>query len=151
RRIIQAVRDAAGSSATGAIIAGLADDYDSYFTTHEEYRSHEYEASFTLYGPQAGELLLEQQAALAEALATKSDVPACDGAPTCPTPTYPSSAAVDPAPTTIDGPFSWTASPAAAASTYQTVSASWVGGAPSAEWAPGQDRVRIERLDGDTW
>jgi neutral ceramidase len=155
RRIIHAMRDAAASSQTpvnGAIVAGLADDYVSYFTTHEEYRSHEYEASFTLYGPQAGELILEQQAALTGALVKGTDVPACTPTPTCPTPTYPSSAAVDPVATTIDGPFAWTVTAPPAASTYETVSVSWVGGSPSAEWRPGLDRVEVQRQRGDgTW
>jgi len=151
RRIIGAINATAKGASTpirGAIIAGLADDYVSYFTTHEEYRSYQYEASFSLYGPQEGQLLLEEHVNLTSALLQGTTVPLCTPTPVCPSVSYPAGAAVPPRPIGTDPEPSVLKQPAGAATQFDVVSFSWVGGSPSAEWAPDEDRVQVQRRTG---
>jgi hypothetical protein len=70
----------------------------------------------------------------------------------CPSVSYPSSAAVPPRPIGVDPAPSVLKQPAATATQFDAVSFSWVGGSPSAEWAPDQDRVQVERQTaGGDW
>jgi neutral ceramidase len=154
RRIIDAVQAAGGPTIKGAIIAGLANDYVSYFTTHEEYRSYLYESAFSLYGPQEGQLLLEEQVKLAGALRRGEAVAPCSPTPVCPSVSYPSAAAVDPVPVGQDPSASVLKQPAKTATQYDVVSFAWVGGSPSAEWVPQlrHDRVVLmRRVENGPW
>jgi hypothetical protein len=151
RRLISRVLAASKGTVRQAIVAGLADDYNSYYTTQEEYRSYAYEASFSLYGPQSGEALIETQEDLARALATGVATSGCTPSPCPPTPPTPPAAS----PTAVlpdVGAKTVLAQPPASAARFQTVSLRWVGGSPSAEWAPDADRVRVERQrPGGRW
>jgi len=56
RRLIDRVLAGNRFRYKAAIVAGLADDYVSYFTTEEEYRGYAYEGSFSLFGPRKASL-----------------------------------------------------------------------------------------------
>lgn len=153
RRIAATLESLAGQAGpySTAILVGLANDYDSYYATPEEMTVNEYEGSFTLFGPQSSPLLTQELARLANAMIAGTPVPPCDpsmSAEDCvthvehpntsatafpPTPTVP-----DPAPVIVSPP-------AAAVSRLGVAQLAWNGGSPSAEWAPGSDRVRVER------
>jgi neutral ceramidase len=51
RRIRTAVAQELGVALHHVVIAGYANDYAGYVTTHEEYASQQYEGGHTLYGP----------------------------------------------------------------------------------------------------
>jgi neutral ceramidase len=147
RRIIASVLDAGRGMFTGAIVAGLANDYDSYMTTQEEYRSYRYEASFMLFGPQMGQLLLEEQTKLAAALASGEPVDECPPGLSCPAPHPDTSATALPVvPTLPDLEAGAAVSQPSGARRFQTVAFSWTGGSPSAEWAPDEDRVQLVKV-----
>ncbi len=61
---------------TGSRLAGLGNEYLSYFATPEEYDRQHYEGGFTLYGRTASVLVTERLTGLAQALATGSPAPA---------------------------------------------------------------------------
>ena len=154
RRLISRVRAAAGPAVRGVIVAGLADDYVSYFTTQEEYRAYAYEGSFSLYGPQEGELVIEQQASLAAAMAAGAPVPVCANDQRCPAPlSGPSLAGVSPTASAVvpDAAAAVVTQPVSSAARFATVRFSWTGGSPSAEWAPDLDRVRVEFRTPQGW
>jgi neutral ceramidase len=51
RRIRAAVAQELGIAPQYVVVAGYANDYSGYVTTHEEYESQQYEGGHTLYGP----------------------------------------------------------------------------------------------------
>jgi hypothetical protein len=69
RRVEAAVLRAAGAIASRAAIAGIANSYVSYITTPEEYAADYYEGSWSLYGPQEGNLFRNELVALTAAMA----------------------------------------------------------------------------------
>jgi neutral ceramidase len=70
QRVRKAVLDAsAGAGIARVVIAGLANEYLSYFTTPEEYERQHYEAADTLYGKTASLVLQGTLAELAGRLA----------------------------------------------------------------------------------
>ncbi len=77
RRVRAAVRTAlAPAGVTQVAIAGLGNEYLSYFATPEEYDRQHYEGGFTLYGRTASVLVQERLVALASALAAGAPAPA---------------------------------------------------------------------------
>lgn len=151
RRLIDAARAAGGGTFSAAIIAGLANDYDSYMTTQEEYRAYMYEGSFMLFGPQMGQALIEEHEALARAIAQGIAVRECPPGLSCPAPHPDTSFTSAPVLPLTPDDFAGTvvSQPAGSVQRMRTVSFSWNGGNPSAEWRPGADRVRIERRNDD--
>ena len=141
------------------IVAGLTDDYDSYFASPEEYTAYQYEGSFTLFGPQESVLLIDELAGLTQRMLDGQAVPDC----TVPTPStaqfcvlhpvHPDTSALSfpPTPITIDPAAKIVTQPAGAANWFTAVSFVWDGGAPSAEWIPEQDHVEIQRKVGQHW
>jgi neutral ceramidase len=67
QRIAKAVLDQS-PGARRTLLAGLANEYMSYFTTEEEYATQTYEASSMMYGPHAGARVRDDLAALAGTL-----------------------------------------------------------------------------------
>lgn len=68
------IKDAVGSALAGAgvdtvAISGLANEYQGYFTTPEEYAWQAYEGGQTNFGTYSGNLLVEQSGLLATSLA----------------------------------------------------------------------------------
>lgn len=77
RRIRAAVMGAmAGTGVTGAVVAGLANEYVNYFVTPEEYDRQNYEGGFTTYGPNATPFVQEQLVDIAGRLARGEPAPA---------------------------------------------------------------------------
>jgi neutral ceramidase len=69
RHIEHAVRRELGGE---VIVVGLAGEYASYWTTRPEYDRQHYEGASTLFGPHAGELVVEQLSTLAHAVLSGS-------------------------------------------------------------------------------
>jgi hypothetical protein len=69
RRVEAAALRAAAGMAGRAAIVGIANSYVSYSTTPEEYAADYYEGSWSLYGPQEGNLLRNELVALTTAMA----------------------------------------------------------------------------------
>ncbi|MDQ6915144.1 MAG: neutral/alkaline non-lysosomal ceramidase N-terminal domain-containing protein, partial [Actinomycetota bacterium] len=66
RRVRGAVMDAVqGSGIRVAVVAGLANEYSSYYTTPEEFERQHYEGAATLYGEFASNLLMQSLGELA--------------------------------------------------------------------------------------
>lgn len=65
RRIRQSMAARAGVDASAVLLAGLANEYRSYFTTPEEYALQHYEGGSTLYGTYSGTLVRMRLACLA--------------------------------------------------------------------------------------
>jgi len=137
------------------IIAGLANEYDSYFATPEEYSAYQYEGSFTLFGPQESVLLIDELAGLAARMVAGSQVPDCSllGADMrfCGTHMVPpdtSAIAFAPTPLIPDPAPKIVGQPSNAAPWFTAVQFVWDGGSPSAEWRPDQDRVEIQQAVG---
>lgn len=159
RRIRSALLAARNGSAAyrDVVIAGLANDYVSYYATPEEYTAAQYEGSFTLFGPQSVPLLTQELVGLMERMLDGSAVPDC-AIPAevgfCAThPVHPdtSGTAFPPIPIVPDLPPSGASGPSCACRRMDVPSFTWLGGSPTAEWRPDADRVRIQRLDGETW
>ena len=76
RRVRASVLDAAkGAGITTTVIAGLANEYASYFTTPEEFDEQHYEGGATIYGRASGVALQEALNRLAGALAAGQPAP----------------------------------------------------------------------------
>jgi hypothetical protein len=77
RRIKEAVGSAmAGTGVRSVAISGLANEYQGYFTTPEEYAWQAYEGGQTNFGKYSANLLVEQTGLLAESLAEGRPAPA---------------------------------------------------------------------------
>jgi len=89
RRIAAAVA-AAMPSAERVLLAGLANEYLSYFTTPEEYGGQFYEGASTIYGPQSGPVVQHALAGLAAAVESgaRAAVPTRESLRYRPGPTY---------------------------------------------------------------
>lgn len=66
----------AGTGVRSVAISGLANEYQGYFTTPEEYAWQAYEGGQTNFGKYSGNLLIEQTGLLADALADGGAAPA---------------------------------------------------------------------------
>jgi neutral ceramidase len=76
QRVRKAVLDAtAGGGVSGVVIAGLANEYLSYFTTPEEYQQQHYEGGSTLYGRYSSNLLMATAADLGHRLVSGQPAP----------------------------------------------------------------------------
>ena len=69
RRIREALSESMTPRPKQVLLAGLANEYLSYFTTPEEYEEQHYEGASTLYGPASGDLMTHDLVGLAESLA----------------------------------------------------------------------------------
>ncbi len=77
RALRAAVRDAlAGSGVRSVAISGLANEYQGYFTTPQEYAWQAYEGGQTNFGTFSSVLLVEKSAELARSLARGAPAPA---------------------------------------------------------------------------
>ena len=77
RRIKEAVRSAmVGTGVRSVAISGLANEYQGYFTTPEEYAWQAYEGGQTNFGKFSANLLVEQTGSLAASLAEGRPAPA---------------------------------------------------------------------------
>jgi hypothetical protein len=77
QRVRKAVMDAtAGAGVSRVVIAGLANEYLSYFTTPEEYEQQHYEGGSTLYGRYSSNLLMAMAADLSHRLVSGQPAPA---------------------------------------------------------------------------
>lgn len=139
------------------LVAGLANDYISYFATPEEYTAHRYEGSFTLFGPQSAPLLEQEFTRLTAALLAGTPAPACDptiSAEDCLAHIeHPntSATALQPVAADLGGQAAVLAPPAAAVPRLGVAEMTWAGGGPSVEWRPDEDRVILERSAGGDW
>jgi len=68
RRIAETVRTNLAAGTSRVLLAGLANEYVSYFTTPEEYAAQHYEGASMLYGPHAGTLVGWHLGSLARSL-----------------------------------------------------------------------------------
>jgi len=160
RRISAALLALPGRAAlySTAIIAGLANDYDSYFATPEEYTAYQYEGSFTLFGQQSAPLLAEELSGLAARMIADAAVPDCsrpiNDLAFCAThPIHPDTSAlqVPPTPIDIDPTPRAVSQPQRNVSRFGVAEFTWDGGAPSPEWRPDRDRVQLQRNVAGTW
>jgi neutral ceramidase len=77
RRLKEAVAAAmSGTGVESVAISGLANEYQGYFTTPEEYAWQAYEGGQTNFGTYSSNLLVEETGRLAEALASGAPAPA---------------------------------------------------------------------------
>jgi neutral ceramidase len=76
RRLKEAVAEAlSGTGVESVAISGLANEYQGYFTTPEEYAWQAYEGGQTNFGTYSSNLLVEETARLAETLASGAPAP----------------------------------------------------------------------------
>jgi neutral ceramidase len=73
RKVLQATLGVMG--ATDVVIASIANSYNMYMTTREEYAKQHFEGSFTHFGPWSAAAWLEQTDRLARALVEGRDLP----------------------------------------------------------------------------
>ncbi len=77
RRLKKAVQDAmTGTGVDSVAISGLANEYQGYFTTPEEYAWQAYEGGQTNFGKFSADLLVDQTGQLAESMAAGEPAPA---------------------------------------------------------------------------
>ena len=77
RRLKSAVREAmTGTGLDSVAVSGLANEYQGYFTTPEEYAWQAYEGGQTNFGKFSADLLVQQTGLLAESLAAGRPAPA---------------------------------------------------------------------------
>jgi neutral ceramidase len=77
RRLKEATADAlSGTGVESVAVSGLANEYQGYFTTPEEYAWQAYEGGQTNFGTYSANLLVEETARLAESLAAGTPAPA---------------------------------------------------------------------------
>lgn len=79
RRLRETVAEVLGDRSRYVVLAGYANDYGGYVTTHEEYETQQYEGGHTLFGPWTLAAYRQEFARLAKALA--SGAPVDEGAP----------------------------------------------------------------------
>lgn len=160
RRIMQRLRELPGHEGLykDVIIAGLADDYDSYFATPEEYTAYQYEGGFTLFGPQSQPLLSDELATLTTRMIARQSMPDCSVTANDPAfcalhPEHPNTSALQspPSPVNVDPTPKIVGQPQRNVARFEVAEFSWTGGSPSAEWRLDQDRVRIQQLTGTGW
>lgn len=78
RRVKTAIMDAVSGSGSGikhVVLSGLANEYDDYFTTPEEYDAQHYEGGSQVYGRTSSVALQEALVALAKTLADGTPAP----------------------------------------------------------------------------
>jgi hypothetical protein len=145
RRVRGALALAAGGAVHGVQLAGLANEYLSYFTSPQEYDAQHYEGGSTMYGRESSVLLLEQLQLLTRALVTH-------GTPAAPYDADPRNGVADTA-----APFGTGASSAAvtgqpqATQRLQRATLSWKGGARGLDMRLGKPFVSVERLGHGTF
>jgi hypothetical protein len=145
-RVRAAVLSASGSAGIGrVVIAGLANEYLSYYTTPEEYERQHYEGGSTLYGRYSSNLLAETLVELTHRLV--AGTPASDPYPYDPTNGVSAAA----------GPFD-TGPSSASASTQPTATPrlghaelAWTGGPRGYDRPVDSPFVTIRRKLGDAW
>ncbi|HEX9696343.1 MAG TPA: neutral/alkaline non-lysosomal ceramidase N-terminal domain-containing protein [Actinomycetota bacterium] len=156
KRIAARLMSLPGRPWSTVVIAGLGNDYVSYFATPEEYTVQDYEGGFTLFGPQSSPLLEQELTRLARAMIAGAAVPACDPAidpdDCIEHLSHPDTTATAIAPVAADlGGEPAVIAAAGRTARLGTASMVWRGGGPTAEWRLGADRVTLERFDGSSW
>jgi neutral ceramidase len=141
RRVRSAVLGAAGRAGVErAVISGLANEYNSYFTTPQEYDTQHYEGAATLYGRAASVALQESLVALTRSLVGSGTTPA-------PYPYDPRNGVSAEAPAFGDGSGNGTVTgqPAGLARRLARVDLSWQGGARGLDRPLDQAFVTLQR------
>lgn len=157
RRIADRLMALPGRPYSTVVIAGVANDYVSYFATPEEYTVQDYEGGFTLFGPQSTPLLEQELTRLTRAMIAGTPAAPCDPATDAHDClahlAHPdtSATALTPVAADLGGEAAIVSGPPAFVQRSTNATMVWRGGGPTAEWAPDQDRVVIERYDGAEW
>jgi len=146
-RIEARLRADAGAKLDRVALAGLANDYNSYTSTPEEYDACDYEGSFTLFGRQQGARYREALRGLQDALLAGE--PAPDGAAEPDTVLPPPRTAGAPAATPDAGEV--VEQPQADRRRFDRVSFSWRGGDPELDPPRGATFVAIQRQARTSW
>jgi neutral ceramidase len=76
RAVDAALKAGAGMGVSGAMVAGLTNEFIQYLTTPEEYDRQHYEGGSTIFGPASPVLLVEQLAELTRRMANGQDAQA---------------------------------------------------------------------------
>ncbi|MFC3957770.1 neutral/alkaline non-lysosomal ceramidase N-terminal domain-containing protein [Halovivax cerinus] len=145
RRMEAAAADAAPDDVTDVTVVGVANGYNGYFTTPEEYDQQHYEGGHTVFGKYASLLVERHQRELAAELADDLG-DALDPSGSRPSgPEAPVGAGAD------DG--SITAEPRATVERMATVGVEWSGGSSGADRPVGDPFVILERAvaGSDEW
>ncbi|TMK41701.1 MAG: hypothetical protein E6G56_02980 [Actinobacteria bacterium] len=145
-RVRAAVRSASGSGGISrVVIAGLANEYLSYYTTPEEYERQHYEGGSTLYGRYSSNLLAETLVELTRRLG--AGTPAPDPYPYDPTDGVSASAPpFDTGPSSASASTQPTATPRLGHAEF-----GWTGGPRGLDRPVDSAFVTIRRKVGDGW
>ena len=145
RRVRGALALAAGSAVHGVQLAGLANEYLSYFTSPQEYDAQHYEGGSTMYGRESSVLLLEQLQLLTKALVA-------NGSAAAPYDADPRNGVADTA-----APFGTGASSGGITAQphgvqrLQRATLSWTGGVKGLDMRVGKPFVSVERVGHGTY
>ncbi|WP_247729684.1 neutral/alkaline non-lysosomal ceramidase N-terminal domain-containing protein [Halovivax limisalsi] len=145
RRMETAAADAAPEDVADVTVVGVANGYNGYFTTPEEYDQQHYEGGHTVFGKYASRLVERHQRELAAAFA--------DGLGDTPDPSGSRPSSPDaPVGAGADG-GSITAEPPATVERMETVGFEWSGGNSGADRPVGDPFVILERAvaGSDEW
>jgi len=152
RRCCEAVADAVPEAVSDVAVVGLANEYNGYFTTPEEYDQQHYEGGHTTFGKHSEALLRSTYVDLAADLGTAGE------GTTGQTPTSdddsPSDVSVGPR---VDPPAgrpsvgSLTQGPDASVERLSTVTVEWSGGPEGRDRPLGDPFVHVERVREDEY
>lgn len=151
RRIERSVQAALGDLVDRVVTVGLANDYDSYMATIQEYEKYAYEGGFSLFGQQTGNLLKARLVQLAGWMRARAAVPECTRERGCiehPDTTF---LAADPQPLTPDVRAGEPLAQPSSVQRFVGTRFSWLGGGPGAEWSPDDPLVEVQRRAGKKW
>ncbi len=152
RRIRKRILDSPANDGqvTRAIVVGLANDYMGYTTTPEEYEEQRYEGTFTLWGPEQGNLLRNRYGDLADRLFA--------GRPNPDSLEPPDTSGLQADNVTASQPASLVpveprdlVHPPLSVERGSVTSFSWVGGSPSVELEPDEVFIELQRIGPDGW
>ncbi|ELZ12266.1 hypothetical protein C479_05643 [Halovivax asiaticus JCM 14624] len=137
RRMAEAAAEAAPDDVTDVTVVGIANGYNGYFTTPEEYDQQHYEGGHTVFGKYASVLIGEHQRDLAAAF---DDGLGSSPDPSGSRPSVPSAPVGDGA---AEG--SLVAQPSATVERMETVGLEWVGGTAGRDRPVDDPFVLLER------
>jgi len=156
RRVERSVKAALNGDTPGALVsqvwtAGLANDHTAYMSTPQEYEGYQYEASWSMFGPQTGNELKHRLVDLAAWMAAAEPAPPCTAARACAEDPDLSDLTAEPEPLVPDAGAGEILAQPTDVQRFEGTRMTWVGGGPGAEYAPTEAMVTLERLDGETW
>lgn len=155
RRIERSVKAALNGDAPDALVrevwtTGLANDHTAYFSTPQEYEGYQYEASWSMFGPQTGNEMKRRLVQLAEWMARGEPVAPCTLERACVENPDTSPLTAEPQPVAYDVGAGTAVRQPTDVERFEGTSFSWIGGSPSEELHQNDAFVVLHRVVGDT-